>query len=67
MLWLWHRPVPTALIRPLAWAPPYATGAAPEKAKRPKKKKEKKILNLEKTATIEIQRNIILDKQRHRK
>ena len=26
--WLWHRPVATALIRPLAWEPPYATGAA---------------------------------------
>ena len=24
-LWLWCRPVATALIRPLAWKPPYAT------------------------------------------
>ena len=31
LLWLWHRPVATALIRPLAWEPPYATGAAQEK------------------------------------
>ena len=23
-LWLWHRPVATAPIRPLAWEPPYA-------------------------------------------
>ena len=24
VLWLWHRPVATAPIRPLAWEPPYA-------------------------------------------
>ena len=41
LLWLWCRLVATALIRPLAWEPPYAAEAAPEKAKRPKKKKEK--------------------------
>ena len=29
----------TALIRPLAWEPPYAEGVAQEMAKRPKKKK----------------------------
>ena len=39
LLWLWRRPVATALIGPLAWEPPYATGAAQEMAKRPKKKK----------------------------
>ena len=39
LLWLWHRPVATALIRPLAWEAPYAAGAA---LKRPKKKKKKK-------------------------
>ena len=27
-LWLWHRPEATALIRPLAWEPPYAAGVA---------------------------------------
>ena len=39
LLWLWCRPVATALIGPLAWEPPYAAGAAQEIAKRPKKKK----------------------------
>jgi len=34
--------VATAPIRPLAWEPPYAAGAAQEIAKRPKKKKRKK-------------------------
>ena len=28
LLWLWCRPAATALIRPLAWEPPYAAGAA---------------------------------------
>ena len=39
LLWLWHRLAATALIRPLAWEPPYAAGAA---LKRQKKTKEKK-------------------------
>ena len=38
LLWLWCRPAATALIQPLAWEPPYATGVALEKT-------EKKILN----------------------
>ena len=37
MLWLWRRLAAVALIRPLAWEPPYAVGAAL------KKKKDKKI------------------------
>ena len=36
LLWLWHRPAATARIKPLAWEPPYAAGAAQEKAKRQK-------------------------------
>ena len=39
---LWCRSVATAPIRPLTWEPPYAAGAALEKAKRQKKKKKKK-------------------------
>jgi len=42
LLWLWCRPAATALIGPLAWEPPYAAGAALEKAKRQKKKKKKR-------------------------
>ena len=45
LLWFWRRPAATALIRPLAWVPPYAAGVALEKAKRQKKKKKKKRLN----------------------
>ena len=32
-LWLWWRPAAAALVRPLAWEPPCATGAALEKTK----------------------------------
>ena len=39
LLWLWRGPAAVALIRSLAWEPPYAVGAA---LKRPKKKKKKK-------------------------
>ena len=39
LLWLWRRLAATALIRPLAWEPPYAAGAAQEITKRLKKKK----------------------------
>ena len=28
LLWLWGRPVATALIGPLTWEPPYAVGVA---------------------------------------
>ena len=36
LLWLWRRPAATALIRPLAWEPPYASGAALGKYKKKK-------------------------------
>ena len=39
LLWLWCRPVATVLIRPLAWEPPYAVGAAVEKPKSQKKRR----------------------------
>ena len=40
LLWLWHRPVATASIQPLAWEPPCSAGAALEKAKKTKKKND---------------------------
>ena len=42
LLWRWCRPGATALIRPLAWEPPYASDAALEKDKKKGKKKKKK-------------------------
>ena len=41
LLWLWRRPVATAPIGPLAWEPPYASGAA---LKRQKSKQTKRHL-----------------------
>ena len=38
LLWPWCRTAATALIRPLAWEPPYAMGTALEKTERQKKK-----------------------------
>ena len=37
LLWLWRRPVATALIPPLAWEPPYAMGSGPRKGEKTKK------------------------------
>ena len=37
LLWLWHRPVATVPIGPLAWESPHAEGAAQDIAKRQKK------------------------------
>ena len=42
-LWLWCKPVATALIRPLAWEPPYAAGAALKTKTKDKLKKKKKL------------------------
>ena len=38
---LWHRPVATAPIRPLAWESPYATDAALEKTNKQTNKQTK--------------------------
>ena len=40
LLWLWCRPAAAAPIRPLAWEPPYAMGAALKRQKTKKKKKQ---------------------------
>ena len=47
LLWLWRRLAATALIRPPAWEPPYATGEAlkGQKDKKKKKKKTQKLCN----------------------
>ena len=41
LLWLWCRPAATAPIKPLAWEPPYAMGAALKKVKKTKQNKNK--------------------------
>ena len=44
LLWLWHRSGATALIRPLAWEPPYVTDAAPKRQKNKKIKTKQKLV-----------------------
>ena len=43
LVWLWCRPVATALIRPLAWEPTYGVGAALKN--KDKKKKIRFLIN----------------------
>ena len=65
LLCLWCRPAATAPIRPLAWEPPYAVGAAQEIAKK-RKKKRNKIYLIEHclwlTGNVEIVKCITLEK-----
>ena len=42
LLWLWHKPVATALIQPLAWEITYAVGVALKRQKKKKKVSERK-------------------------
>ena len=42
LLWLWHGLMATAPIRPLAWEPPYAAGAAQGKWRKDKQKQKQK-------------------------
>ena len=51
-LWLWRRPVAMAPIRLLAWEPPYAEGAALEKAKRQTNKQANKQKTISETAKL---------------
>ena len=44
-LWLWHRLAAVALIRPLAWEPPYAAGVALKRQKQKQTRKLDDILN----------------------
>ena len=49
LLWLWCRPAATALIQPLVWEPPYASGVVLNQKKRsfPKKHRKLSIKSLE--------------------
>ena len=46
LLWLWHRPAAVALIQPLAWELPYATGAAIKSNNNNNIKEKKKLCRL---------------------
>ena len=55
LLWLWCGPVATAPIKPLAWEPPYAAGAAQEIATTTKDKKKKRVLLMIWTKLFRVQ------------
>jgi len=58
LLWLWRRPAAIAPIRPQAWEPPYATGAALEKTKKKKKfnLSEFQFNNVQMDTTLKLER-----------
>ena len=60
LLWLWCRLAATALIRPLAWEPPCAAGAA---LKRQKKQKQKKLVRGEEGTSTTAWRTIGSEKE----
>ena len=51
-LWLWYRQAATALIRPLAWEPPYAANVALKKQLKKIKKKEFNIYSTQPCSTM---------------
>ena len=42
LLWLWCRPAAVAPMQPLAWEPPYGTGAALKRQKKEGRRKKEK-------------------------
>ena len=52
-LWLWCRPAATAMIQPLAWEPPYATGASLKKKKKESEKENPSFHKTERTEEAE--------------
>ena len=47
LLWLWHRPAAAALIKPLAWEPPYAMGTALKQTNKNKQTNKKKHIHFD--------------------
>ena len=45
LLWLWCRPAGVAMIRPVAWEPPCAAGAALKSKKKKKKQVKLTLIN----------------------
>ena len=60
LLWLWGRPEAAALIQPLTWELPYATGAALKSHKK-KTKKTKKTKNRKKKRKERLKKRLRLE------
>ena len=54
LLWLWHKPVATALIQPLAWEHPYAMDVALKKQKTNKQKPKNFLLGVSKRSQAQL-------------
>ena len=61
LLWLWCRPAAAAVILPLAWEPPCATGVPLKRPKTKTKKKKKKNLLCIKINLLEIKGTTVLE------
>ena len=59
LLWLWCRLAATASIRPLAWEPPYAVGAAFKKSKKRPKKNVDSNMHMKRCSTGNHQGNSV--------
>ena len=55
LLWLWCRPEAIALIKPLAWKPPYAAGHKDKRQKKKKKKPNNYELTTDTNTLLEVQ------------
>ena len=64
LLWLWHRPVATGPIQPLAWELPYAACAA---LKRQKTKDKKKIVQFRSKRNGYVDTSVWREKTRGRR
>ena len=60
LLWLWQRPATVALIRPRAWEPPHAAGAA-LKSNRTKQNKPHTHTQMQKIKRKESTQNLLID------
>ena len=63
-LWLWCRPAAAALIRPLAWELPYATGVALKRKKKLHTYWLEKFLNKIKTDTFASNGNLFIQSRK---
>ena len=71
---IWHRPATIALIRPLAWEPPYDAGAVLKKKKKGEKKKNRRVgeggrdreIQADRQKELEIERKTEREREREK-
>ena len=65
LLWLWHRPAAEALIKPLAWEPPYAASVALKRQKKKEKKTKKEKTKKERKKKNKTKKRTLIDLLRY--